>query len=119
MDFSILARPTDAKTIKFLVEIGRLLSGEVDDDTDDANKKQDVADTLVTYCELLSIDAAQVDIFSRCDSITKTCRSIVSCVVPKEDRIGSSWKKLSTEKQNAILGKIKNCYDFCVAVFYV
>lgn len=87
------------------------MSGEADDDVDNTNKSKGFAETLEAYCELLSIDPIQVDIFSRCNSITKTCRSIVSCLVPKEKRIGSSWKEISIEKRNAVLGNIKKCYS--------
>ena len=85
--------------------MGRLLSGEADDNGNDENREKGIGHTLVDYCTLLSIDEAQIDVFSRCDSITKTCRAIVSHLFPKEKRIGVAWKNIPVEKQNTIFGK--------------
>ncbi|CAF2180293.1 unnamed protein product [Rotaria magnacalcarata] len=43
------ARPKDPKTIKFFVEMGRLLSGEADDTSNDKCNEKGIGDTLVDY----------------------------------------------------------------------
>ncbi|CAF2115006.1 unnamed protein product [Rotaria magnacalcarata] len=98
-----MPRPKDPKTIKFFVEVGRLLSGDTDANSSDKSSEQSIGDALADYCTLLSIDESQIDIFSRCDSITKTCRTIVSHIYPKEERIGMTWKNVPVKNQNAIL----------------
>ena len=85
--------------------MGRLLSGDTDANSSDKSNEQGIGDALANYCALLSIDESQIDIFSRCDSITKTCRTIVSHIYPKEERIGVTWKNVPLKKQNAIFGK--------------
>ena len=85
--------------------MGRLLSGEADGNGNDENREKGIGDTLVDYCMLLSIDEAQTDVFSRCDSITKTCHAIVSHLFPKKKIIGVAWKNIPVEKQNPIFGK--------------
>ncbi|CAF3617238.1 unnamed protein product [Rotaria sp. Silwood1] len=98
-----MPRPRDPKTIKFFVEMGRLLSGDTDPNSSDKSSEEGIGDALADYCSLLSIDESQIDIFSRCDSITKACRTIVSHLYSKEERIGMAWKNVPVKKQNAIL----------------
>ncbi|CAF3762664.1 unnamed protein product [Rotaria magnacalcarata] len=44
-----MPRPKDPKTIKFFVEMGRLLSGEADDTSNDKCNEKGIGDTLVDY----------------------------------------------------------------------
>ncbi|CAF4840678.1 unnamed protein product [Rotaria sp. Silwood1] len=83
--------------------MGRLLSGDTDPNSSDKSSEEGIGDALADYCSLLSIDESQIDIFSRCDSITKACRTIVSHLYSKEERIGMAWKNVPVKKQNAIL----------------
>ena len=58
----------------------------------------------------MDIDPIELDPLSR-SGITKTCRQIINKIIPKENRVGSSWKTIPVVKQNAVLGKRNKYYD--------
>ncbi|CAF2083286.1 unnamed protein product [Rotaria magnacalcarata] len=95
-----MPRPNDPKTINFFIEVGRLLSGEADHDEN--NNDNENANTLEDCCDELDLDVSELNTFSRSESIKKTCRQIVSKLVPKDARIGFSWKDVPAAQQTAI-----------------
>jgi hypothetical protein len=65
------------------------------------------------------MDSSDLEECARSDSITKTCRLIVSKLVPKEERVGTSWKNIPFSKREAVLSK-KNIYsDILYCLFSV
>lgn len=96
--------------------MGRLLSGESDDET--MNGEGDKGELFDRYCSTLSMDPDEVEECTSADSITKTCRSLVSKLVPKHKLVTSSWKCMSPEKRRAILGKkrLSQMFLYCLPV---
>ncbi|CAF3145509.1 unnamed protein product, partial [Rotaria sp. Silwood2] len=96
-----MPRPTDAKTIKFFIEMGRLLAGGIDEDQ--KNVEDDKGDLLERYCTILNLEPDEVEECTSTDSATKCCRLLVSKLVPKHKRIGESWKNVASNKQRTVL----------------
>lgn len=83
--------------------MGRLLSGESDDDT--MNNEGDKSDLFTRYCDVLRLEPDDVEECTSADSITKTCRSLVGKLIPKRERVNLKWKLVSPDKKRAVLGK--------------
>ena len=51
------------------------------------------------------MDADELEECARAVCITKMCRSIVSKLIPKEERVGKTWRDIPSVKRSAILGE--------------
>ncbi|CAF4147717.1 unnamed protein product [Rotaria sordida] len=95
--------------------MGRLLSGEDNvnhTSKDDKLDKRERHDKFEDYCKLLKIEKDEIEYYISDESITKTCRTLVSKIIPKRERLNTTWSDIPVDKQQAIYGLARMFHPF-------
>ena len=104
-EFSLLARPTDQKTIDYLIHIGHVLSGATDTDNDDIIEKGELLDPIMTTLEMTEPELTGY--ISR--SVLSTARQIIGAKYPGEHVVYADVKK---EHIKAIVGQCMSLFRY-------
>lgn len=97
-NFSLLARPTDPKTIDYFIQIGKVLSCDTETVNEKTIEKGELLDSIMATLEMTETELTQY--IGR--SILSTARQIVGTKYPGEDVVYANVKK---EHIKAIVGQ--------------
>ena len=99
--FIIIARPADKATIEYFINIGNVLSDDMDNGTNNKNNTDDTENVLETICSTLGMSEDQLTA-NIGKTILSTARQVIGCKYPDPETI---FGKIEKGHIQAVIGE--------------